>query len=240
MDTKVNKTLNGTKSYPSHSHKRYEIMHYLKGRGIMRTNAGDIPFSEGTVIVIPPRVFHGSVSEDEFVNISIESDFGGVLLFDSPVAINCQSNDEGNSLLSLIWENRHGSNAYLDALCSAYAQYLMTVVGIEGNLQRSISDIVREISDNAFDAETDITRILKQSGYAEDYVRAAFKRVTGKTPTGFLTEMRIKHACHLIDIYGASVSLSEIARACGYTDYVYFSKRFKSLVGASPEQYRKS
>lgn len=240
MDIKINKTPKGTKSYPSHSHKRYEIMHYLAGSGVMKCERGDIPFSEGTVIVMPPGVAHGSASDGEFSNISVESDFGGVLLFNSPVVICGESGSDADKLLSLIWENRYGSEAYIDSLCAAYAQCVISMVGIEGDMPKCVSGIVKQISDGAFDAEIDLARILRQSGYAEDYVRAAFRGITGKTPTEFLTDLRIRHACHLIDIYGGTLALSEIARECGYTDYVYFSKRFKKIMGVSPEKYRKS
>ena len=32
-------------------------------------------------------------------------------------------------------------------------------------------------------------------------------------------------------------ALIEIAEKCGYTDYVYFSKKFKSVTGVAPRTY---
>ena len=240
MDVKINKTPKGIHSYPAHNHKRYEIMHYVKGSGVMRTEVGDLPFSEGTIIVMPPGVAHGSVSDGEFSNVSIESDFGGAILLSSPTVIQDAPSGDGERLLSLIWKNRYGAKPYQDSLCVAYAEYVMSQAGIEGRMTRCICAIVKTISDRANDSEIDLSAILRDSGYAEDYVRASFKRVTGKTPTEFLTELRIKHACYLIDIYGGTIPLSEIARECGYNDYVYFSKKFKRFMGLSPERYRNS
>ena len=77
-----------------------------------------------------------------------------------------------------------------------------------------------------------------ESGYAEDYIRAHFKRITGKTPNEFLSGIRIKRACFLIETYRDSLSLSQISEQCGYTDYVYFSKKFKSVTGMSPKEYK--
>ena len=239
MDTKVNKTQVGTQSYPIHSHKRCEIMHYLSGHGVMKTEMGEIPFSAGTVIVIPRGIAHGSVGDGEFVNISVESDFDGAVLLDAPTAVECIG-DDGERLVSMIWENRFGNEAYLSSLCTAYARYVMQIARIEGDMPRRVSAIIKSISENAYDAHIDVSGILRESGYAEDYVRAEFKKITGKTPKAFLTELRIKHACYLIDIYGSTLTLSEIAQRCGYTDYVYFSKKFKTITGASPEKYRRS
>lgn len=110
---------------------------------------------------------------------------------------------------------------------------------LDSAMQSSVKKIIAEISQNAFDPQIDLAFILSKSGYSEDYVRSCFKKITGKTPNEFLTDIRIKHACFLIDIYKNALSLSEIAERCGYLDYVYFSKKFKSVMGMSPREYRK-
>ena len=235
----VNKTAEGTRQYPLHSHKRYEIMHYVKGNGVMRTERGGVDFNPGTVIVMPPNVLHGSVSDDGFVNISIEGDFDGLLLMDSPTVINDLEDSDGARLVQMIWENRYGSEAYLHALCIAYAGFLLQKTKIDNEMTACVVEIIRNISDKAYDPEINVTEMLKQSGFSEDYVRSAFKKETGKTPIEFLTARRIKHACYLIEVYGKTLSLSAIAEACGYTDYIYFSKKFKEYVGVSPREYKK-
>ena len=83
-----------------------------------------------------------------------------------------------------------------------------------------------------------LTEILQKSGYSEDYIRSVFKKLTGKTPHEFLTDIRMNHACFLIDVYKDTLLLSQIAEKCGYLDYVYFSKIFKSVKGVSPKSYR--
>ncbi len=234
----VNKTVEGTCIYPKHSHKRYEIMHYTSGNGIMWTEMGELDFSPGTVIIMPPNTLHGSVSTQEFVNISIEGDFDNLFLFDRPTVIEGSESSDGGQLVRMIWENRYGTETYLHALCIAYAGFLLQKIKIENEMISCINGIMRKISDRAFDPEINVTEILKQSGFSEDYIRAAFKRETGKTPIEFLTERRIRQACYLIDVYGQSLLLSEIAEMCGYTDYIYFSKKFKEIMGVAPRSYR--
>ena len=107
----------------------------------------------------------------------------------------------------------------------------------EGTHIGAEKEIISEITDNFYDSNIDLGYILRRSGYAEDYVRAHFKKITGKTPTEFLTKIRIHHACYLIDIYRNSMSLSQIAEKCGYTDYIYFSRKFKQIKGISPQKY---
>ena len=110
----------------------------------------------------------------------------------------------------------------------------------EKNISVVIHDIVTKISDSFYDSNINISEYIKKSGYAEDYIRAQFKAFTGKTPVEFITEVRINHACYLIEVYKESLTLAEIAEKCGYTDYVYFSRRFKQLMGMSPKNYIKT
>jgi AraC-like DNA-binding protein len=51
--------------------------------------------------------------------------------------------------------------------------------------------------------------------------------------------MKIDHARRLLEIYGRSITVAEVAEACGFEDAVYFSKRFKQFTGVSPEAYKK-
>jgi len=238
MNFKINCTPDGVVRYPMHAHKNYEIMLYLEGKGYMRTELGDVPFEDGTIVIVPPNIKHGSISKNGFKNISIEGDFEAYFRFDTVKSFEDNETQEGKMLAEIIYENRYGNDTYLASLCTAYVCFLMQRFELDSAMQRSVKKITDEISQNAFDTQIDLTLILSKSGYSEDYIRSCFKKITGKTPNEFLTEIRIKHACYLIDIYQDNLSLYEIAEKCGYLDYVYFSKKFKSVMGLSPREYR--
>ena len=238
MSYTINRTQDGVIQYPVHTHKNYEIMLYLDGKGYMRTELGNIPFETGTIIIVPPNIKHGSISENGFMNISIEGDFEAYFGFDTVKSFEDNETQEGKMLAEMIYENRYGNDTYLASLCTAYVCFLMQRFELDSAMQRSVKKITDEISQNAFDSQIDLTLILSKSGYSEDYIRSCFKKITGKTPNEFLTDIRIKHACFLINIYKNKISLSEISERCGYLDYIYFSKRFKSVMGMSPREYR--
>ena len=235
---RINRTQDGVIRYPMHTHKGYEVMLYLEGVGRMRTSLGDIPFREGTVVIVPPGVEHGSVSVCGFRNISVEGDFDGYFHFDTVKSFSDNAQRDGRRLAELLYENRYANAVYLSALCAAYACFLMQRFESESLLGERVRDAVLAISQNAFDSRIDLAKILSESGYSEDYIRSCFKKITGKTPNEFLTEIRIKHACFLIEVYGEALPLAEVAERCGYLDYVYFSKKFKETVGVSPRSYR--
>ena len=238
MSYTINRTQDGVVQYPMHTHKKYEIMLYLDGEGYMRTELENIPFETGTIVIVPPNIKHGSISENGFRNISIEGDFEAYFGFDTVKSFEDNETQEGKMLAEMIYENRYGNDTYLASLCTAYVCFLMQRFELDSAMQRSVKKITDEISQNAFDTQIDLTLILSKSGYSEDYIRSCFKKITGKTPNEFLTDIRIKNACFLIDIYKNKISLSEISERCGYLDYIYFSKRFKSVMGMSPREYR--
>ena len=50
----------------------------------------------------------------------------------------------------------------------------------------------------------------------------------------------MKNAKAMIDLYGAEMSLGEIAERCGIIDSSVFSRIFRKHFGISPAEYRKT
>lgn len=239
QDIFISITPENTRQYPLHRHNHWEVMYYLEGDGYLATAVENIPFCPGSIILVPPGVTHGSVSEERFVNISIGGDFRHVFLFQEPVKFQ-DTTAEGEQLARLIYRNRYGDREYLSALCAAYGQYLLGHATGENRLHRAVAAIVQEITNRFADPTLQPSALLATSGYAEGYIRAQFRAITGHSPVGLLTDVRLAHASKLLEIYGDSLSVAEVAAACGFEDTVYFSKRFKQYAGLSPDKYRKS
>ncbi len=240
MELQINRTQDGVLSYPLHKHNHYEVMLYLQGNGVLRTPDADYPFAPGTILLVPPGVEHGSVSAKGFCNISVSGLFENLFHFQAVITLFDNPENEGTQLATMLYHNRHKSSDFLAKLASAYAHFLLENIKIEDTLTAAVNQIILEITNRFYQDDLRLNKLLQKSGYAEDYIRARFKQVTGKTPHSFLTEIRIKHALFLIDIYANTLSLQEIARQCGYTDYIYFSKKFKTMQGISPREYKKA
>jgi AraC-like DNA-binding protein len=59
----------------------------------------------------------------------------------------------------------------------------------------------------------------------------------GTTCTQVLHSLRLDHAAQLVHrrtLLGKAQPLSEIAYACGYSDYTYFARSFRRRFGSSP------
>ncbi|MEM7107253.1 MAG: AraC family transcriptional regulator [Bacteroidota bacterium] len=63
-----------------------------------------------------------------------------------------------------------------------------------------------------------------------------FKKHFHKTFTNFLNEVRVGHACKLLQ--ETNKNIAEIGFASGYNQLSHFNRQFKEIVGYSPKEYR--
>ena len=226
-------------AYPLfHKHTNYELYVVISGSGAVQTRAATVSASRGSVIIIPADVEHRAVSDEGgFERIRVIGDINHFFSLSEVTVIPSDSADDAIALGRVIYNNRYGESEYVSALVSALCHYATKKIKMGNELFAATTNIIEELSGNFHNSEFDIGQLLRNSGYAEDYIRGHFKKVTGKTPGRFLTELRIKHACYMMESYGKVLTLNEIAEKCGYTDYVYFSKRFKEITGTPPRNY---
>jgi len=223
-----------------HQHNDYEIIFYPSGKGITEINGNRFPVEKGTIVIIPPNVMHSSISCDGLRYVSILGNGDHLINLETPMMFTDNEKGEAYSLVHMILANRYGDVEYMNALCLAFVLFVLKNVKINSQIEKAVYKIKRTLSTNFYDSSLCVVDILNDSGYAEDYIRACFKKVVGKTPVEFLTEVRINNAKTLINLYQNSMSLTEIAEHCGFDDYIYFSRKFKANLGVSPLDYKKS
>ncbi len=239
IDYQIAVTQSGTKRYPPHKHTFWEILCYTQGEGYLYTPQKNIPFKEGTIIIVPPETVHGSFSNKTFKNISIGGEFSNGFFSLSPIRVEDNADCDGKILAQMIYKNRMENKTYLNSLTNAYVNFLLSTLLLEKQINSVVNQIINTISENCAVADFNVAQLLSKYNYSPDYIRQQFKITTGMHPIEFLTKCRIEKACHLIEIYGKILPLSKIAENCGYTDYVYFSKLFKKSTQLSPMEYLK-
>ena len=229
-----------SESTPPHTHKFYQIIICIKGSCTFHTSDGDVEAVPGTIIVIPPETVHSFTSQNDSEKIYMQGDMNQFFHLSSLTIVTDNVRGEGVQLAKMIYDNRHLDYEYVLTLFNAFAHFLLQRIKMDDKVFLAVKEIAEKISNNFYSSNIDLNSILKQSGYAEDYIRAHFKEIMGKTPTAFLTEIRINHACYLMYAYKSTLSLAEIAEKCGFLDYVYFSRRFKQVTGLSPREFMKN
>lgn len=82
-----------------------------------------------------------------------------------------------------------------------------------------------------------IEDVAAYAGISRSYLFRAFQNHLKQSPKEYLTDFRIKQACHLLK--GTDLSIAAIAYSVGVENNLYFSKAFKNKMQVSPSQYRK-
>lgn len=112
-----------------------------------------------------------------------------------------------------------------------------TMVGpVEPVDSKGISRVIEFFQDNPscqYSLE-DVARVADMDRYR--FIRT-FKTQTGKTPHGYLTDLKIERACQYLR--DSRMSMTDICIACGFSDSSHFSTVFKRRIGMPPSQYRR-
>lgn len=81
-----------------------------------------------------------------------------------------------------------------------------------------------------------IEDLARYCGYSATYLATKFRQCFGMPPTAYLLQLRLQHACTLLQTTDRSVA--SIALAVGFRDSRYFSTRFGQTMGTTPSAYR--
>jgi two-component system response regulator YesN len=92
------------------------------------------------------------------------------------------------------------------------------------------------VKENYSEKDISIETVCKQLGVSAAYFSTVFKKETGKTFIGYLTDYRMEQAVELLLSTGDKTYV--IAEKVGYTDPNYFSYVFKKQYGVAPSKYR--
>lgn len=98
-----------------------------------------------------------------------------------------------------------------------------------------VQSAVDYITEN-YAAQISIEDIASYVGISRSQLFRSFELVMGISPKEYLTQYRIKKACHLLT--ETSHSMTAIANSLGFDNSLYFSKAFRKSMGVSPSEYR--
>lgn len=129
------------------------------------------------------------------------------------------------------------ATAYLLELFSNFSRL---AVASENNSLPTGDDINKVIMEmhSTYNKNCKINEYAKKCNLSVSRFSHKFKSYIGKTPTQYITQIRINEAKYLLSY--SSLNISEISYIVGYENPLYFSRIFKNETGLSPREFKKS
>lgn len=246
-----------------HFHKDYELVYYLKGKGIshykpdvyrviandgmslyvaedLNDDCAHLEFQEGSFIVYPPLTTHDESHIGERGSVMV---LGFRLdMQDPPLPLFARTDSTlliKNCLLKIIHENKEKQSNYtlmLDTLSTELAIMLNRLVATQNQSSTDIMEQAIRYIDDYFVSYIDLDALAQSIGYSPDYFRHLFRKTTGCSPKQYIQQKRLSHAMQ--QLQHTDIPLAAVAKNCGYEDYPQFSAFFKKKVGVSPSDFR--
>lgn len=223
--------------YSLHKHTNWEIVCQIEGEVTTLVGEKTFTLSEGDVMLIPPHTLHKGAATSPFRDLSLCSD---QIDFDRFTLIK-DYRGEIASLISIIarlcTEQSGDYMLVASSLVSSVCEMIKHEIGYSSSFP-AVEKIKKEIYDHLSDADFDLASAILKTGFDKDYFRRRFKSETGKTPSQYMIDMKIRQAKQLLSDK-KMFSIGAISANCGFSDSLYFSTCFKKHTGCSPMEYRK-
>lgn len=123
----------------------------------------------------------------------------------------------------------------LYSLCAEFekdAEYIQSPIEND-NLLKEIFRFV----ENNFDKDCSLTALSQYMSYNDMYISRYFKQHTGITYINHVNTYRINMAVYMIN--NSDNSMSNIAFDCGFSSIRHFNRKFKEIMGSTPNEFRR-
>lgn len=248
-----------------HQHEEVQISYIVKGTGTLIVGDGINHYDEGDVIVIGsnlPHVFKSEKQKEKSIMLSLfftkesfgQEFFGLAELNTSERFFNRSVNGFLATSHKQILQDYFFSlneNTKLDRFISllkiietlSRCQFrsLSTFVyekqysDIEGNRMRDVF----EYTMTHFKKDISLNTIANIAIMTPNAFCKYFKKRTNKSYFTFLNELRVEHASKLLAA-NLDESIAEIAELSGFNNISNFNRKFKSIKGLTPSQFKKA
>lgn len=147
----------------------------------------------------------------------------------------CEITEAVKGIVDMMDENDAGADLRRTSLIYAVLGALMKYTSVLSDKNIWVKRAVGIMETNYHENIT-VEDVALQTGLDRSYFSTLFKAQTGKTPHAYLTSLRIKKACTLME--QEDLSVSEVAQSVGL-DPRNFARLFKKETGKTPKEYMK-
>ncbi|MGV1760526.1 helix-turn-helix domain-containing protein [Rhizobium sp. A22-96] len=222
---------------------------FIDGRRV-----GFVARPEGSLTYLPPgcqwRGWDEGDNSAAYLLISIEEDFASRIFDKSPrlqslhpelAFKDLQMQFTARRIAHEMGHCETGSGLVIEGYLTAILGHLQRRSGVNGKacrggltpyvLRRTIERIDVSISE-----PISILQLAEDAGVSLAHFCRAFKKSTGSSPYAFFNRRRVERASEFLRT--TTMSITEIAFACGYSSASHLSTSFRQEIGVPPIEYR--
>ena len=242
----------------SHEMKRSEHDDYIlifcaDGKGSLSLKNTNHYVKAGELFILPPNTIHTYQADDDqpwtvywchFQGEQAKDFFDYIYLNQSSPVIRNMTDIDFMQLFRQLVETVRDSK---DITCFIHASNLFRhiLTKIERQIKQgdkyengiSISKIQQFMRVN-INKQVSLDELASLSHCSKYHFARQYQLTTGLSPLKHFIELKMEHACFLLE--QTSLSMSEIAFQLGYDDALYFSRVFRKTFGLAPSVFRKN
>lgn len=233
-------------SYPK-TNPVYRIYYVVNGTGEIQCECERHAVKKGDIFFIFPATSYDIIACEAFEYMYISFVGSRANLEMERIGVNKKNFvfEDYLELYSLWTEGISQSSEMIDLTSESILLYSFLKIGsrtiykeketIQSVSMNNGSLLKKYIDDHLSDPDLSLEKMSEHFSYSPNYISSLFKKYFRIGFAEYIKEMRINHACSLIE--SGHTSVAYLAEMCGFNDALYFSKVFKQKVGMPPKKY---
>lgn len=241
-----------TQKFPSHFHEHFVIGCLEQGPRCLICRGREFPLHPGDMLFLAPGKSHGCQSEEsgplEFLGLAVPDSVmwdavrdlrgkGCLPRFQKPVVPGGEFADIFRELHRLIF--RKSPDFEKEELFYFLLRQLLDTyeepVPEKAAAGRESAERVRAFVEEHYGESLSLSLLAKEASVNRWALLRLFTQLYGVTPYQYLLTVRVNKAKELL---AQGADPAEAGLASGFADQSHFTRRFKSLLGLTPGQYR--
>ncbi len=235
--------------YKWRANPRYAFHYVNSGKGLFFINDTKYEMHAGQFFFVPkdvPVKYYGDTADPwTYTWITLEGNIVGDIFRSVGLTEQTPVLDvfENPTILKRIIEfqeiTRQQNANYFDVV-SAFYNVISALSSGAYNMDRKqglVSLLKKEMIKRYSEADLSFEKMCTQLYISYSYARRLFKAVENDTMANYLKHIRLEQAKMLLKC--TSYSTKEIAERCGFSNYNYFLRQFKSYYGVTPKELKR-
>lgn len=250
-------------SEETHAHDWIEMIYIKSGSGVIHVNGEKLPFSAGDLIRFFPFHIHGMKAGDKpleyircqfplsvlmYLDVGFSKRYSSYYVLEYfPPMVRIPAGEREKvcrSFQEIIAEEKEKDNYSSSVIIAELTKITILFERASLKLEKQLAEKDRTAIWEAlqymhlfFNQEIDAKKTADRFGMSVAKLNHELYRITGKSFTDNLHEIRIRNACAMMPF--PELSITYIHKYVGYQSPATFYRIFRKLKHASPEEYRK-